>query len=117
ANPTQFLLPEEQKFNGTNFADFMLVFLPGIEGRGFAGYLDGTTKKPTRTTTGIAASCENPHSIISELYITVQLINPFLEEFNMHSQWLKSAILNNVINPCGLGLKMDGTPKELWDSL
>jgi hypothetical protein len=38
ANPTQFLLLEEQRFNGMNFTDFKLVFLPGVEGRGFAGY-------------------------------------------------------------------------------
>ncbi|KAJ7776269.1 hypothetical protein B0H16DRAFT_1302470, partial [Mycena metata] len=125
ANPTQFLLPEEQRFNGMNFTDFKLVFLPGVEGRGFAGYLNGTTPTPTRTAAGVAAQMAvaataagtNPNFLVPEPYTPVHSTNPFLEEFIMRSQWLKSTILNNIVNPRALGLKTDGTPKELWDSL
>ncbi|KAF8196288.1 hypothetical protein K438DRAFT_1519962, partial [Mycena galopus ATCC 62051] len=125
ANPTQFLLPEEQRFNGMNYIDFVLVFLPGVEGRGFAGYLDGSIARPTRTAASVAAQAAaastaagtNPSFILSEPSTPVHSTNPFLEEWTMRSQWLKSTLLNNIVSPRSLGLKTDGTPKELWDSL
>ncbi|KAJ6578256.1 hypothetical protein B0H19DRAFT_897182, partial [Mycena capillaripes] len=114
-----------QRFNGMNYADFVFVFLPGVEGRGFAGYLDGTTPKPTHTAASVAAAAAaastaagtNPSLLVSEPSTPIHSTNPFLEEYTMRAQWLKSAILNNVTNPLSLGLKTDGTPKELWDSL
>ncbi|KAJ6523383.1 hypothetical protein B0H10DRAFT_1736635, partial [Mycena sp. CBHHK59/15] len=123
ANPSQFLLPEEQRFNGINSADFILVFLPGVEGRGFAGYLDGTTPRPTRTaaataaTATAAATAAGTTFSYTEPSTPVHSANPYLEEYIMRSQWLKSTILNNIISPRSLGLNTTGTPKELWDSL
>ncbi|KAJ6517522.1 hypothetical protein C8R47DRAFT_1032007, partial [Mycena vitilis] len=117
ANPTQFLLPEEQRFNGTNYADFELVFVPGVEGRGFSGYLYGTTTEPTRTAAAASAAADEIPTVYAEPSTPIHSAHPYLEEYKMRSQWLKSTILNNVVNPRSLGLKTDGTPKELWDSI
>jgi hypothetical protein len=59
----------------------------------------------------------NPNLLVPEPSTPIHSTNPFLDEFTVRSQWLKSIILNNIINPRALGLKTDGTPKELWDSL
>ncbi|KAJ7118618.1 hypothetical protein C8R43DRAFT_901268, partial [Mycena crocata] len=121
ANPTQFLLPEEQRFNGLNFTDFELVFKTGVEGRGFAGYLDGSIQKPTRTAAQTAtqliaaATAAGTNFTYLEPSTPVHSINPFLEEFVVRSQWLKSTLLNNIVGPRALGLKTDRSPKEMWD--
>ncbi|KAJ7926294.1 hypothetical protein B0H13DRAFT_1599648, partial [Mycena leptocephala] len=123
ANPAQFLLPEEQRFNGKNYTDFALVFKPGVEGRGFAGYLDGSIQTPTRTAAAAAAAAATAATSAGTTVSTaepstlIHSTNPYLEEYTMRSQWLMSTILNNCVNPRALGLKTDGTPKELWDSI
>jgi hypothetical protein len=101
ANPVQFLLPEEQRFNGKNYTYVALVFRPGVEGRGFAGYLDGSIQKPTRTAAGAAATAATAGGTTvstAEPSTLIHSINPYVEEYTMRSQWLMSTILNNCVN-------------------
>ncbi|KAJ6479829.1 hypothetical protein C8R45DRAFT_1156024 [Mycena sanguinolenta] len=77
--------------------------------KGLKGYLDGTITLPALTTvpSGTAAPDSTP------VFSTA----PSREEYMYRDGVMKSMIVTNVVDPIGLGLRLDGTSKECWDSL
>lgn len=105
SNPALFLLPAEEKFDGSNWTAFKTVITEAARGRGLLDYLSGAIKYPTvkserrEATTWWGAS------------------NPTPDEWQQRDAYARSMIVLNVVNPIGAGVKLDGTAAEAWESL
>ncbi|KAF7353202.1 Gag-Pol polyprotein [Mycena sanguinolenta] len=103
------LATEKLQVSKANFPTFQILIEQHAASKGLKGYLEGTTTLPALTTvpTGTPAPDSTP------VFSTA----PSREEFLYRDGVMKSMIVTNVVDPIGLGLKLDGTAKECWDSL
>ncbi|KAJ6448077.1 hypothetical protein C8R45DRAFT_850540, partial [Mycena sanguinolenta] len=103
------LATEKLQVSKANFPTFQILLEQHAASKGLKGYLEGTTTLPALTTvpTGTPAPDSTP------VFSTA----PSREEFMYRDGVMKSMIVTNVVDPIGLGLKLDGTAKECWDSL
>jgi hypothetical protein len=127
------LLPDDEKFDGTNYLEWRDTILMACRLRGARGYLTGTisqpespgsspsTTSPTPTTpaadaaAAAAAAATTTTTTMTETPWTST--TPTWEEWDTRDAWCHIAIRQNVKNPTGLGLKTDGSAAEAWKSL
>ncbi|GLB45565.1 hypothetical protein LshimejAT787_2400230 [Lyophyllum shimeji] len=107
SNYTPPIFPDEEKFDGTNFFGFKTRILIATRVRGALGYLEGIIKKPSPLPTG--ALPPEPTDWTST--------SPSVEEWGVRDAWVLALITYNTKNPVGLGVKIDGTAAEAWESL
>ncbi|TFK39164.1 hypothetical protein BDQ12DRAFT_578727, partial [Crucibulum laeve] len=105
SNPVLFLLPEGEKYNGSNWIEFKTTLLSATCARGLLPYLEGTLSRPfdtilPRPATGWWGS-----------------LNPNQEEWDQRNAYTQGMVTLNIKNPIGLGVKTDGTAAETWKSL
>ncbi|KAJ6482738.1 hypothetical protein C8R45DRAFT_830813, partial [Mycena sanguinolenta] len=103
------LATEKLQASKANFPTFQILIEQHAASKGLKGYLDGTITLPALTTvpSGTAAPDSTP------VFSTA----PSREEYMYRDGIMKSMIVTNVVDPIGLGLRLDGTSKECWDSL
>ena len=106
--PTHFLLPSEEKFNGSNWLEFKHVITAAIKARGMVPYLDGTLSKP-------APSREGADPTPSTTYWGS--LKPTEEEWTQRDAYIQGLIVLNIKNPVGHGVRMNGTAADTWGSL
>ncbi|KAG6875857.1 hypothetical protein C0992_002033 [Termitomyces sp. T32_za158] len=113
SNPTLFILPTEEKFDGSNWTAFKTTITEAACGRGLLDYLEGKIKDPTVKKEGDESA--SPIPTIATTWWGAE--NPTAEEWRQRGTYARSMIILNVINPIGAGLKLDGTAAEAWTSL
>lgn len=118
-------LTDEDKFNGTNYTTWSKTIMMSARVRGARGYLEGTIPKPSPPTTNTPEQTSPPPSAklaaISQSQSDADTIWPSLtpcpDEWDARDAWCLVAIIQNVKNPIGIGLKTDGTAAEAWKLL
>src|SRR5215469_10365167 len=110
SNPTLFLLPDAEKFNGSNWQEFKETMLNAADARGLLGCF-GHDKKIIPKPTGA------PASIPSETTNWWGALHLTPEEWEQRNAYAKGMIALNVKNPIGVGLMTQGTAAEAWESL
>ncbi|KAJ7580975.1 hypothetical protein C8J56DRAFT_1056974 [Mycena floridula] len=126
----QFVLPDDQKFNGENFLDFEISFKQAMTARGLGGYLDRTVVKPDPTNTAAAAAGRTialmttsstgsttsaTTTLRTEPSTPVTSLNPFYEEYCQRTAALISSFITNCVDHRSLNIKTDRDRKDLWD--
>ncbi|KAJ7206382.1 hypothetical protein GGX14DRAFT_643532, partial [Mycena pura] len=107
--PTQFLLPESDRFEGRSdqsFTAFEGQIIDACTARGILGYLTGTTLQPM----------SNP---IQPIYVPTPWFSPlpFDEEFAQREAFAHGLLFGNIINPVALGLDRAETTAKSWAKL
>ncbi|TFK34144.1 hypothetical protein BDQ12DRAFT_571551, partial [Crucibulum laeve] len=105
SNPALFLLPESEKYDGSNWMEFKTTILSAARAHGLLPYLLGTLTRPSdtilpRPSTGWWGS-----------------LNPSQEEWDQRDAYTQGMVTLNVKNPIGLGVATDGTAATTWKSL
>jgi Reverse transcriptase (RNA-dependent DNA polymerase)/gag-polypeptide of LTR copia-type/GAG-pre-integrase domain len=125
---------ESERFDGTNWIVFKSNILILTDIRGATGYLNGSVPQPTatlppQTTEGGSPTTPNTavgnnddlgdsvSAILSREPSSWTSATPTLDEWTARNAYVKGLILFNVVNPIGLGVKLDGTAAEAWESL
>jgi len=103
--PTPTILSDEQKFTRENLLKWNINMTQLLGSKGLLGYIDGTIKKPTLSTTGTTAPDTTP------IYST----KPNVDEWTFRDQLARGHITLNCTDVAGLGIVTTGTAKEAWD--
>ncbi|KAJ7577954.1 hypothetical protein C8J56DRAFT_898643 [Mycena floridula] len=126
------LIPEVYRFNGHNFTNFDMHFIPVIVSRGLGGYIDGSIIKPDplntvaaatgRISTASSTTSQGTTTSQTTLYTSepsthITSLNPYYDEWIQQNGLVFSSGMNNCINLQSLSLKLDGTAKEFYDSM
>jgi hypothetical protein len=101
--PAQFILPTDEKFNGTNWVEFKNAVWSAVKSRSMLPYIDGTLSRPTVDTTTTTSFWGSA--------------TPTQEEWDQRDSFVQGMIVLNVRNPVGHGVKTDGTALETWSPL
>lgn len=113
SNPTLFLLPTEEKFDGANWTSFKTTITEAARGRGLLEYLEGKIENPAT----VKAESKGTQPTPTATTTWWGSPNPTVEEWAQRDAYARSMIILNVINPIGAGVKLDGTAAEAWSSL
>jgi hypothetical protein len=105
--PAQFILPSDEKFNGSNWTEFKKTILAAAKSRGVLLYIDGTLPRPSNPLTSTTLT---PTSYWGSK-------TPSEEEWDQRDAYVQGMIVLNVKNPVGHGVKTNGTALETWKSL
>lgn len=129
------ILPDNEKFDGSNYLEWRETILMACRVRGARGYLEGTIVNPIPAPSNSSPSSESssPNQPASATATTTSPVtastpvaqtdtawtstSPSAEEWDARDAWCMLAIRQNVKNPIGLGLRTDGTAAEAWASL
>ncbi|KAG6851779.1 hypothetical protein C0991_006215, partial [Blastosporella zonata] len=118
------LLPDTEKFDGTNYLEWRETILMACRLRGARGYLEGTIPKPTSPTSTTSGSTpavgqSDQQSALAQSPTDTRWtsLTPSYEEWDTRDAWAMIAIRQNIKNPIGLGVKTDGSAAEAWASL
>jgi len=120
SNTNPPIFADTKKFNGTNFATWELLIVIVVTSCGVLGYLQGDIPNPAPPTSSTTILTYTPGPLEIPLpddptqwYST----KPSIAEWAMHDAWVHVLLLYNTKNLIGLGLKLDGTAAEAWNSL
>ena len=92
------------KFDGMNWPTWSNNILSITALRGVSGYLDGTITKPTKTPTKTP-----PETSWNSL-------NPSKDKWEIRNAWAKILLTFNTKNPVRLGINVNGTAADTWES-
>ncbi|KAG6874999.1 hypothetical protein C0992_005601 [Termitomyces sp. T32_za158] len=110
-NLTLFLLPTDEKFDGSNWPLFKITMTEAACGRRLIGYLTGEIKRPEGgDDAGIKAEMPERLTWWGALNLT-------LDKWLQHDAYVRSMVTLNMINPIGAGVCMDGSAAAAWASL
>ena len=114
SQPANFVLPMEEKFNGSNWAEWKELITSVAKSRGVMGYLEGTIPRPLSP-----SPSANPSAIPIPTTPTVYwgLKKPSQDEWEQHNTYTQGLIALNVKNPVGHGVNLIGTAADSWKSL
>ncbi|KAG5351441.1 hypothetical protein C0989_006452, partial [Termitomyces sp. Mn162] len=110
-NPTLFLLPTDEKFDGLNWPSFEITMTEAACGRELIGYLTGEIKRPEGGD-NTRVKAEMP-----ERLTWWGALNPTLDEWLQRNAYARSMMTLNVINSIGAGVCMAGSAAAAWASL
>jgi hypothetical protein len=108
SQPQLFLLPSEEKFDGSNWITFKETLMNAAKARGCDGYFLGNIPRPI------------PPTDTTTVLITTTFwgsLKPTPEEWDQRNAYALGMITLNVKNTIGQGVKTDGTAAEAWKSL
>ncbi|KAF5375887.1 hypothetical protein D9615_008209 [Tricholomella constricta] len=105
--------PDDEKFDGSNFVSFKIRILIAARARGALGYLFGATKRPEGKEEEVDELSQP--EILAPTSWTSKI--PSAEEWDMRDAWALALIAFNTKNPIGLGIKLNGTGADAWESL
>ncbi|KAG6883336.1 hypothetical protein C0993_006794 [Termitomyces sp. T159_Od127] len=108
-NTALFLLPAEEKFNGSNWTTFRITLTEAACRHGLLGYLDGTIKNPVRNREEV-----KPAPTTATTWWGAA--NP-ADEWPQHDAYGRSMIILNIMNSVSARVKMDSTAAEAWSSI
>ncbi|KAF5374432.1 hypothetical protein D9615_009058 [Tricholomella constricta] len=108
SNPPLFLLPTEEKFNGSNWNGFKTTITHAARARGVLGYLTGEITCPPAP-----QPMDSPMPTTSYWGST----SPTYDEWRQRDAYAQGMVTLNIINPVGQGTDTDGTSAETWASL
>jgi hypothetical protein len=114
SQPANFVLPTEEKFDGSNWAEWKELIMSAAKSRGVMGYLEGIIPRPATP-----SSMTDPSNIPLPAEPTVYWGSkkPSQDEWEQRNAYAQGLIALNVKNPVGHGVKLDGTAAESWKSL
>ncbi|KAG6896376.1 hypothetical protein C0992_008717, partial [Termitomyces sp. T32_za158] len=107
-----FLLPVEEKFNGSNWTAFKTVITEATHECGLLDYLEGKISNPVLKKEGGKG---RPTPTTATTWW--EAADPTPDEWQQRNPYVHSMIVLNMINPIGAGVKLDGTATEAWMSL
>ncbi|KAG6848592.1 hypothetical protein H0H87_003673, partial [Tephrocybe sp. NHM501043] len=93
SNPNLFLLPADEKFDGSNWIEFKTTIQNAAKGRGLLGYMEGTISRPSPAPDATPAP---PTAYWGSL-------SPTVDEWLQRDSYAQSMITLNVVNPIGQG--------------
>ncbi|KAG6852635.1 hypothetical protein C0991_010302 [Blastosporella zonata] len=110
--------PDDQQFDGDNYAAFRDCALLAARARGALNYLTRMITKPsiTHTTTAKDTTTTTIATTASEATPWMSYM-PTLEEWEVCDAWALSLIIYNTKNPIGLSVNMTGTAAKAWKAL
>ncbi|KAG6871147.1 hypothetical protein C0995_007768 [Termitomyces sp. Mi166 len=108
ANPLKFL--DKVHFDGTNYTTFKNHVLITVRARGARGYLDRMIQKSENN-----AETDTKKGEVKATEWSSR--TPSIEEWEERDVWALGLIIYNTKNPIRLGIKMDGTVAEAWNTL
>jgi hypothetical protein len=119
------ILPDTQKFDGTNWSSWNRWIVTTARIRSVEKYLNGIIPKPTVSTSSpsptaapAATATDTPATSTEAPESTPwHSMNPSLDEWIIRDAWAMGLLLYNCTNPVGLGMASDGTAAEAWKSL
>ncbi|EDR06651.1 retrovirus-related pol polyprotein [Laccaria bicolor S238N-H82] len=119
ANSNPPIFPEAEKFDGTNFGTFETLITIAASSRGVLGYLQGTITNPAPypNPTTLNYTPTLPNVPLPDDPTPWYSTTPSGAEWAMRDAWARALLLYNTKNAVGLGLKLDGTAAEAWNSL
>jgi len=114
SQPANFVLPTEEKFDGSNWAEWKESIVSAAKSRGVMGYLEGHIPRPATP-----PSSADPAAIPIPTTPTVYWGSkkPSQDEWEQRNAYAQGLIALNVKNPVGHGVNLTGTAAESWKSL
>ena len=114
SQPSNFILPTEEKFDGSNWAEWKESITSAAKSRGVIGYLDGTIPRPPTPPPSAASS-----STITPAAPTIYWGSkkPSQDEWEQRNAYAQGLIALNIKNPIGHGVNLEGTAADSWKSL
>ena len=109
-NPALFLLPADEKFDGSNWTSFKISITEAARGRGLLGYLTGDVGNP-------ALVMQEEKTINQMPTAWWGAANPTPDEWLQRDAYARSMVTLNVVNPIGAGVRLDGSAADAWSSL
>ncbi|RDB17165.1 Retrovirus-related Pol polyprotein from transposon TNT 1-94 [Hypsizygus marmoreus] len=110
SSPSNFLLPADERFDGSNWVEWKEIIWAAAKQRGVTGYLDGSIKRPRVPVEG-----ESPAVIPTTVYWGS--MTPTADEWEQRNAFAQGIVTLNIRNAVGLGVKTNGTASECWASL
>jgi hypothetical protein len=114
SQPANFVLPTEEKFDGSNWAEWKELIMSAAKSRGVMGYLDGTIPRPATPSPGTDPN-DTPLPATPTVYWGSK--RPSQDEWEQRNAYAQGLVSLNVKNPVGHGVKLTGTAAESWKSL
>ena len=112
--PSLTILSEEQKFNGDNLLQWNTNTTQLLGSKGLLGYINGNIPKPGPESIPLPTSeMTTIQSISTPIYSTTPTIN----EWNFWDQLAWGHIMLNCTNITSLGVIMNGTTRDAWNSI
>ena len=111
SQPANFVLPMEEKFDGSNWTEWKESIISTAKSCGVMGYLDGTIPRPATPTPS-----NSPSDIPLPTMLTVYWGSkrPSQDEWEQHNAYAQGLIALNVKNPIRHGVNLEGTAAESW---
>jgi len=114
SQPANFVLPTEEKFDGSNWAEWKESIISAAKSRGVMGYLDGTILRPNTPSPGTGPS-DTPLPPTPTVYWGSK--KPSQDEWEQRNAYAQGLVALNVKNAIGHGVNLEGTAAESWKSL
>lgn len=108
SNPALFLLPAEEKFDGSNWTVFKTTIMEAACRCGLLDYLEGKIRNPVLKKEGGTSRTSTPTTPTTWW----EAADPTPDEWQQQDAYARSMIVLNVINPIGAGVKLDGSAAE-----
>jgi hypothetical protein len=114
SQPANFVLPTEEKFDGSNWIEWKESIISAAKSRGVMGYLEGTIQRPTTPSPSTDPS-HIPLPVTPTVYWGSK--SPSQDEWEQRNAYAQGLITLNVKNPIGHGVNLTGTAADSWKSL
>src|SRR5271156_4881725 len=111
SQPTNFVLSTEEKFDGSNWAEWKESIISAAKSRGVMGYLEGTIPRPPTPPHGTDPS-NIPLPGMPTVYWGSK--KPSQDEWEQRNTYAQGLISLNVKNPVGHGVNLIGTAADSW---
>jgi hypothetical protein len=117
SQPAVFVLPTEEKFDGSNWIEWKESIISAAKSRGVMGYLEGIIPRPATPPSDSPGT--DPSAIPIPITPTVYWGSkkPSQDEWEQRNAYAQGLIALNVKNPVGHGVNLAGTAAESWKSL
>ena len=113
SQPANFILPTEERLDGSNWAEWKELIISAAKSRGVMGYLEGTPRPATPSPSA------DPSTI--PIHATPMICwgskKPSQDKWEWRNAYAQGLIALNVKNPVGHGINLDGMAAESWKSL
>ncbi|KAJ3770387.1 hypothetical protein FB446DRAFT_647012, partial [Lentinula raphanica] len=111
------MLPEDQKFNGENYASFKAIILPTGQLKGLHLYWEGKINIPKNQPKPMESTTSTSESKSSTPATAINDPSPTLLEYELRESVAYLTLWNNIQNPDGLGIPHGLSSSELWSHL